>query len=66
MGSRDATQQIQNRQCYGHRYAVQHIEDQHSRLWWPTPRTARCGEPGDPTEFREIDQAECGEHHEGT
>ena len=62
----DAAQQVQNRQCYGHRYAVQHIEDQHCGRGGQRQEQLAAPEPGDPAEFREIDQPECGEHHEGT
>jgi hypothetical protein len=64
--SGDATQQVQNRQCNSHRYAVQNIEDQHRGRGGQRQEQLAAAEPGDPAKFREIDQAECGARNEGT
>jgi hypothetical protein len=66
MWSSYALQQLQNRQCYGHRYPVQHIEDQHRGCGGQRQKQLAAPEPDDPTELREIDQPERGEHHKGT
>jgi hypothetical protein len=51
---------------YDDRNPVQHIEDQHRGRSGQCQEQLAAPEPGDPAEFREIDQPERGEHHQGT
>jgi hypothetical protein len=64
--SSDAAQQVKNRERHRHCYPVRHIEDQHRGRGGQRQEQLAAPEPGDPAEFRVVDQPKCSEHHEGT